>query len=113
MSEPMPGGAQVPPEVAAVIDAITASMDMPDAISEAAMLIEALRQSGFDLVDTRGQVNDTDLDSALRAWLYYCTPPSGAFGQSMTATMAYEANRKLRAVAARHLRASDEPERSL
>lgn len=43
------------------------------------------------------------LTSALRAWLEHVGPPSGAFGQSMTATMAYTAIRDLRAAAAKYL----------
>jgi len=60
---------------------------------------------GYEVVDVLGFDGATDLDSALLEWLTCVRPPSGAFGQTMDATMSYEATRRLRATAAKHLKA--------
>lgn len=69
----------------------------------AALVLEHLEASGFVVVDVNSPASD-DLDSALLAFLRHTRPPSGAFGQSMEATMAYDAIHRLRAAAAKHLR---------
>jgi hypothetical protein len=70
---------------------------------DAAITLDGLASDGFVLVDVRPSCCADDLDNALRNYLAHTRPPSGAFGQSMEATMAYDAVRRLRAAAAKHL----------
>jgi hypothetical protein len=70
----------------------------------AELALDGLAADGFVVVDVNVAGAD-DLDGALRDFLLCTRPPSGAFGQSMEATMAYEAIRRLRAAAVRHLAA--------
>lgn len=67
----------------------------------------ALQMHGLAVVDVRVRQEDDPLTAALRRFLEHTRPPSGAFGQSMSATMEYEAIRGLRAAAARHLLEKD------
>ena len=66
------------------------------------LVLAHLEASGFVVVDVNAPASD-DLDAALRYFLAHTRPPSGAFGQSVEATMAYDASRRLRAAAAKHL----------
>jgi hypothetical protein len=96
----------------------------PDATTRLAEVIEAMQKAYPDmalvdivemsldyaaatLVDGIGTADQDELDKALREWLSNTRPPSGAFGQSMEATMAYHATRNLWSVAARHLAQKD------
>lgn len=75
-----------------------------DRPSLAALLVLAeLEAQGFVVVDTNVE-GAMGLDDALRGFLLHTEAPSGVFGQSMRATMSYDAVRRLRVAAAKRLR---------
>lgn len=86
--------------LAATFDRYRAQLPNADTAS---VLEVAAEEEMVSLVDHRAVVI-TRLDEALHRWLQHTRAPSGAHGQSMEATMAYDATRNLRAVAAHHLK---------
>lgn len=104
MTGHVPGETQDP--LVRLAEGIEAMRDIAPTSSIALIVEMALDYAQVTLVDRIGPGQEADLDAALRQWLSHTRAPSGAFGQSMENTMAYESTRRLRSVAASHIDSS-------
>jgi hypothetical protein len=92
-----------PPPLERVVEGIEAMRAAYPTMSLSQQVEAALEYAAVVLVDSIGPGQEPDLDAALRQWLTHTRAPSGAFGQSMENTMAYDTTRRLRSVAAAHI----------